>query len=184
MRRRRLRTLGTATPAAAAACNYTGPAGGAWTTAANWSCAAVPGAADDVTIDTGDDVALGTPVTVQSLTLTGTGIRRGAGAITVTGAFAWSGGDLLGGGQVIVAPTGSMMITTPGSTMAHQVINRGTNAQIVGAGFGGNASGAVVNEGTLIISGAAILGPDVLQRRKRRGQRESSGPARPPRSIG
>ncbi len=55
-------------PAAAAACNYTGPAGGAWTTAANWSCAAVPGAADDVTIDTGDDVALGTPVTVQSLT--------------------------------------------------------------------------------------------------------------------
>ena len=48
----------------------------------------MPGAADDVTIDTGDDVALGTPATVQSLTLTGTGIRRGAGAITVTGAFA------------------------------------------------------------------------------------------------
>jgi hypothetical protein len=150
---------GSATPAAAAACNYTGPAGGAWTTAANWSCAAVPGAADDVTIDTDDDVALGTPVTVQSLTLTGTGIRRGAGAITVTGAFVWSGGDLLGGGQVIVAVTGSMMITTPGSTMAHQVINRSANAQIVGAQTGGNVSGAFVNEGTVAVSGDALVAP-------------------------
>ena len=59
VRRHRLRSRLDATPAAAAACNYTGPAGGSWTTAANWSCAAVPGAADDVTIDTGDDVALG-----------------------------------------------------------------------------------------------------------------------------
>ena len=60
---------------------------------------------------------------------------------------------------MIVAVTGSMMITTPGSTMAHQVINRSANAQIVGAGYGGNASGATVNEGTLVISGAASLGP-------------------------
>jgi hypothetical protein len=149
----------TATPAAAAACNYTGPAGGAWTTAANWSCAAVPGAADDVTIDTGDDVALGTAVTVQSLTLTGTGIRRGGGAITVTGAFTWSDGDLLGGGQVIVAVTGSMMITTPDSTLAHQVINRSANAQIVGARTSANASGAFVNEGTVAVSGEAYIAP-------------------------
>jgi hypothetical protein len=144
---------GSATPAAAAACNYTG------TTAGNWSCAAVPGAADDVTIDTGDDVALGTPATVQSLTLTGTGIRRGAGAITVTGAFTWAGGDLLGGGQVIVAVTGSMMITTPSSTLAHQVINRSANAQIVGAQTGGFASGAFVNEGTVSVTGAAYIAP-------------------------
>jgi phage baseplate assembly protein gpV len=151
----------TAAPAAAAPCAYTGPAGGSWTTAANWSCAAVPGAADDVTIADGDDVTLGSAVTVASLTLTGDGIRRGTGAITVTGAFTWSGGDLLGGGQVIVAPTGSLMCTTstPGSTIAHQVINRSANAQIIGASFGGNVSGAFVNEGTLVISGAALLGP-------------------------
>ena len=46
-----------------------------------------------------------------------------------------------------------------GSTMAHQVINRSANAQIIGANFGGNVSGAFVNKGTLIISGAAFLGP-------------------------
>jgi hypothetical protein len=59
---------------------------GSWLDAGTWSCGAVPGPADDVSIGLGSTINLTTSATINNLTLTGGGATiTGTGAITVTG---------------------------------------------------------------------------------------------------
>src|SRR5262245_21424597 len=100
--------------AQAAACNYTGPIAGSWQTAGNWSCGAVPGSADDVTLAGGDNVALdAASATVQSLTLDNGTLQLAASrTLAVTGTTAVRSGTVSGPGQLSAA--GAFAKTTSG----------------------------------------------------------------------
>src|SRR2546425_11277043 len=68
--------------AAAAVCNSN--MGGGWGTAGIWSCGAVPGAADDVTINNGHNVSLGNNRNSQNLTIAAGGtLTTGNNSITI-----------------------------------------------------------------------------------------------------
>ncbi|MEP0548719.1 MAG: T9SS type A sorting domain-containing protein [Rhodothermales bacterium] len=82
-------------PALATDCAWTGGTGD-WNVATNWSCGTVPGADDDVTVNTFDAVVtLNTAATIGALTFS-RGTLTGSGALTVNGAFAWIDGGTLG----------------------------------------------------------------------------------------
>ena len=102
-------------PALAADCAWTGGTGD-WTIASNWSCGTVPGADDDVTVNTFDAViTLNTAATIGALNFS-RGTLTGSGDLTVNGAFAWTDGGTLGlAGSVTVFG---------GSTLSSQVSMR------------------------------------------------------------
>ncbi|MFZ1906205.1 MAG: hypothetical protein WAU56_12545, partial [Steroidobacteraceae bacterium] len=55
-----------------ATCTWTGPSGGDWGTSGDWSCSAVPGAADTATINSGSTVDISTSEAVLTFTNAGT----------------------------------------------------------------------------------------------------------------
>jgi hypothetical protein len=104
--------------ASAATCSYTGAAGGSWHTASNWSCNEIPDSGDTVNLDAGDEVAVSAAATAGPVSMTSSGTitfandvtlaagsltantdatasLRGAGQMTVSGAFSKTGAGQL-----------------------------------------------------------------------------------------
>src|SRR5215207_7423538 len=106
--------LGGTASAQAATCNYTGAAGGSWQVAGNWSCGAIPGSADDITLAAGRSVLLDAAnATVQSLSLdNGTVTLGSTRTLTVTGATTVRSGTVAGAGQLTAS--GAFSKTTAG----------------------------------------------------------------------
>src|SRR5215210_1588600 len=110
--------------ASAATCNYTGASGGSWHTASNWSCNAVPGSGDAVSI-VSSNVSVAAGATAGSLSLTGTfgGVITFSNDVTlaVSGAMAAELGILKGAGVVTVGGTftkttsGQLAVTNEGA---------------------------------------------------------------------
>lgn len=74
-----------------------------WSNASNWNCGTVPGANDDVTINSFAVITLDADVTIGALHLSN-GMIDGAGDLTITGPFAWSdGGKMMGTGTTTAA---------------------------------------------------------------------------------
>jgi hypothetical protein len=87
---------------------------GDWDTATNWSSGAVPGATDDVDINVGGVTITHNAATahsVNSLKLEA-GTLTGADALTVNGAFTWTGGTLSGSGSLTA---GGLALNAPGN---------------------------------------------------------------------
>jgi hypothetical protein len=124
---------------------WTNPAGGDWDTPGNWSTGNVPGASDDVVINTGGitvthttgntdvvhsltsqaDLSLsagslslsGASSIGSTLTISG-GTLTGAGDLTVTGLLTWTGGTMSGSGHTHV--NGGMTISGSASKYLDQ----------------------------------------------------------------
>ncbi|RLT43495.1 MAG: hypothetical protein DWI57_04265 [Chloroflexi bacterium] len=75
-----------ATAARGAACAWPNNISGAWTDAETWSCGAVPGSDDAVTVGFGAAIMLDSAEAVASLSMTG-GSISGSGSLNVTGAM-------------------------------------------------------------------------------------------------
>jgi hypothetical protein len=124
-----------------------------WSDFRNWSSKHVPGPTDDVTIAlAGAQVSISTPVTVNSLTLSPSGLysslqlpENGQTDLTISGTFTWTDGKLLGG------------FNNP----AHVRANGGITLS------GGNVAGYLLgtcvidNAGTATISGVNVSGYQV-----------------------
>jgi hypothetical protein len=129
---------------------------GDWDTAANWSSGTVPGAADDVDINVAGVTithAAATAHSVNSLKVEA-GTLTGADALTVNGAFTWTGGTLAGTGSLTAAGGATMSSsgTLDGRTL---VIPAGTTA--TDTGNVSASDGAVIdNYGTFDL-GAGVL---------------------------
>lgn len=142
-------TLLGALTAGAATDTWLPTAGGAWTTAANWSGAAVPAAGDTVTINSaqsGNITAVPT-ITLNSLTVSANCTLAAAASgntITVTNVFSVSAGTTL-----TVGPNGSRMNFTLSSTAT------GTINGTVTSGNGGTYT--FTDNGTLIMAPAGVL---------------------------
>ena len=149
-------TVNGADPARAATISWTNPAGGAWSTPANWSTNSVPGAFDVAIIaEPGTyTVALDLDVTIAGLTLgggSGTQTLQASGrALTLNGpgVSAASGGLSLSsstiGGSGSLAKSGTLELT--GSTLAAAVSNAGL-LRVMGY-YGGSAiNGALTTAG-------------------------------------
>lgn len=104
--------MGGTSVAAASTVTYTGPSGGAWETASNWSGGVVPTSTDDVVIDTGVVVGINRGTTVNSLTL---GVSAGGVTSTLDFNYDASSSPLTTIGNLVLY--GSSTITqTAGST--------------------------------------------------------------------
>jgi hypothetical protein len=124
--------------ARAAPCTYTGPNNGAWDAAGNWSCVAIPGSSDDVTLsanavlvgtsdETVHNLTMPSPATVafansHALTVNGTTTFSGSNASrqTIDGAgtlnvhgLSWTGGEICVSNGATLTLLGAL--TVPGS---------------------------------------------------------------------
>ncbi|MFK8103570.1 MAG: T9SS type A sorting domain-containing protein [Saprospiraceae bacterium] len=97
--------------ALAETCEWTGAVDNNWNTAGNWSCNAVPGAADDVIIATAT-VSLNETTTITSLNLLPNVTLSGTGMLTVNGNLTISDG----GDCTLEIPVSSFGITDIGET--------------------------------------------------------------------
>lgn len=99
-------------------------------------------------------VSFAVPQTFSGVTLNGT--LTGAGDITVTGAFGWNSGSMLGAGKLNL-PAGSTLSIATGAThtLGRQIINNG-NASWTGGAIAMNG-GTLVNNGTLTLNSPTTL---------------------------
>jgi hypothetical protein len=150
-----------------------------WTDSLNWSTDALPGSADDVTVDVAGaptiQISSGTQ-SVRSLTCNenlslgfatldlalastvngnfsqGAGTVSGAGNLTINGTFDWAGGAQQGSGHSIVPAGRTMNIT--GSGGIGRVLDLSGTGNISGTPFFGNGLGA---NGTLNVLPGGVL---------------------------
>ncbi|QSB02934.1 autotransporter domain-containing protein [Methylomonas sp. EFPC1] len=143
--------IGFFSTADAAVCTWQG-GDDIWSTPANWSCAASPGAADDAAINVGQNVALDISPTVANFSLAHTGATlSGAGTLSSTNDFDMQAGTVSAvlGGSVGLTKTTAGTVTLSGANTytGNTQVNAGTLA--LGAGdVLANASSLVVNGGT------------------------------------
>lgn len=132
--------------AQAADITYTGPNGGAWTTAASWSGGSVPGAGDTAIVPSGKQVTLDTTASVARLDLGGT--LLGSGTLTM-GSGTWSGGAMGGSGTTRV--TGTLTHTQNTTLESTRVLAIEGTLELAGAGKYINRNGTplVRNTGTI-----------------------------------
>jgi hypothetical protein len=155
---------------------WTNPAGGDWSVASNWSTGQLPGAGDDVVINTpgitithsggtdsvnsitsqdpivlsGGTLSVAGNSTLSSLTMTG-GTLTGAGTVTVTGQTTWTGGTMSGSGTTVAQ--GGMALS--GGSLDGRTLNNYGAAALAGAGAGVGMLGTVnMSNGiaTLVVS--------------------------------
>lgn len=163
--------IGAARPADAAECAWIGGAG-LWATASGWSCGAVPGSADAVTITSGT-VTLDADATVGALTLGG-GTLSGSGFLTVTGPLVWSAGTMAGPGTTRVyggttfAEATSKRIGRRLELASNTTWSDGTLVMLDGGllfnGAGRTFSDAAAGTHSIALDGSATTVPDVLNR--------------------
>ncbi|MEY2880942.1 MAG: hypothetical protein RLZZ15_3322, partial [Verrucomicrobiota bacterium] len=124
-----------------------------WTSTANWSLAAVPGAGNNATISTGT-VTVSDARSVGAITFSG-GSLVGTGSLTLVDlGSVWSGGNLNSAGTLAIAGTGNLTISGNGDHdfSAHTITNSGVVNWTGGrlrSGNGGafvNAPGATFND--------------------------------------
>ena len=94
-----------ARPAAALDCAWI-DGNSTWSNASSWSCGVVPGAGDNVTINTFVTVTLDADVTVGAFNLTN-GLLDGTGSLIITGSFAWGDSGKMDGTGTTVAQGGT-----------------------------------------------------------------------------
>jgi hypothetical protein len=136
---------------------WVGVSGAAWNTAANWNPAITPVASDDVVINTAVTITLATPVTINSLSLSGVvnATLSGAAGVTITISNSTAtpalnivtGSNLtLGGGTAATAVTLTFQtITTPAAVAGTLTVSAAS-----GMADGGNS---LFTGGNLIING-------------------------------
>ncbi len=110
---------------------WTGATSSDWFTAANWSPAGIPGAPDTATITNGGTVTLGNNTAVASVDLA-SGTINGAGMLTVSNAFLWTGGTL---GCPVNIPSGASLNLLGGN---NKYIENALTSQGVVTWGGGN----------------------------------------------
>ena len=130
--------LGAAMPASALNCTWN-PATGNWGTSCNWTCAAVPGAADSATIAVTKTVTIDTGQSILNLT--------NAGSVNID----QFGLNLVGGGSTINTGT----INVGGAITANLGVSAGHNINNTG-GVISVADGSVINQFGSSISGGTI----------------------------
>jgi hypothetical protein len=155
--------------------NWVGGVDFTWENAANWSTHALPGPADDVSINTpgitvthtssdpvsihslssvadlalsNGNFAIASASTTAALDLSG-GVLTGAGNLTVTGTFNWNGGTLGGSGATMTIGASAQAVLTvslPGSmVLGSQTLNNYGSVQLGGGGPLTLSGGAVIN---------------------------------------
>ncbi|CAD6873951.1 autotransporter-associated beta strand repeat-containing protein [Methylomonas fluvii] len=134
----------------AAVCNWQG-GDDIWSTPANWSCAASPGAADDAVINVGQNVALDISPTVANFSLAHAGSTlSGAGTLTSNNDFDMQAGTVSAalGGSVGLSKTTAGTVTLSGTNTytGNTQVNAGTLA-LGASDVLANASSLVVNGG-------------------------------------
>jgi RHS repeat-associated protein len=152
--------------ASAAECtdNYTGPAEGAWTTAANWSAGHVPGATDVACIGSGKSAKFSNGgKTSQVAVVQGEGsLNISAGSLelkrlpiegeSVLALLTMGGGTLQGAGKLTVTKT----LSWNSGSMS------GTSSTVVAAGATGTITNAHMSEHTLVNEGSLSLSSTYL----------------------
>lgn len=115
--------------------------------------------AGTVVISGGDVSFNGTsPVTIQSLTLSGTGVLDGTAPVVISATGNWSGGSLAGSGTLAVAPAAT--VTVSGNVLAlREVDNAGLiqlNSGALALDGGGTQTGsyAIATGASLVIGGS------------------------------
>ncbi|WP_020482244.1 beta strand repeat-containing protein [Methylomonas sp. MK1] len=143
--------IGFFSTADAAVCNWQG-GDDIWSTPANWSCAASPGAADDAVINVGQNVALDISPSVANFSLAHAGATlSGAGTLTSTNDFDMQAGTVSAvlGGSVGLNKTTAGTVTLSGTNTytGNTQVSAGTlvlgNSNVIA-----DASSLVVNGGT------------------------------------
>jgi len=130
-----------------------------WNTTTNWQGGALPTSADSAALaGTASNVFLtGTPVTVQSVTLTTDDLFVGGSTLgggTGAGALATTGGIAVSGGHNLVSVAGSTITATGGFSLA---------AANDALGGGGTFNGAITNAGVVRADGEFFgLGPLIV----------------------
>ena len=120
---------------------WTGATSTDWFIASNWSPVGIPGTLDNVILTNGGAVNLSANVAVNNVILT-SGILQGAGLLSVTNTFTWSGGTIK-----------SPLILTTNSTM---VLNGVGNLDFPGSAL--TCQGTVLwNNGTLRGNNASVI---------------------------
>ncbi len=155
---------------------WANPAGGDWNTPSNWTGGVVPGMNDNAVIPdsfgsitvtyssgtseihsltdaetlqiSGGSFQIDVASTANNITQTG-GTLTGAGDLTVSGTYAWSGGTQSGTGSTILAPGAQMNIS--GSVTAGRAIDD-TAAGAAINWTGGTVAGTLNNPGQLTIN--------------------------------
>lgn len=94
-----------ARPAAALDCAWI-DGNSTWSNASSWSCGVVPGAGDNVTINTFVTITLDADATVGVFNLSN-GLLDGAGTLTITGPFVWGDGGKMDGTGTTIAQGGT-----------------------------------------------------------------------------
>ncbi|WP_445372765.1 beta strand repeat-containing protein [Methylomonas sp. HW2-6] len=123
-------------PALAAVCTWEG-GDSVWSTPGNWSCAAVPGNADDAVLNTDDNLDLDVAATVQKFTLaSASAVLQGSGPLTSNSAF-----DLQSG-------------TVSAILAGNQGANKTTAGSVTLSGANTYTGTTQVNAGTLIFNGS------------------------------
>ena len=150
---------------------WTNTAGGAWTTAANWSPNQVPAAADNASITNSGTytVTLDANTTVASLTLGGTSgtqtFSASSRTLTLNGASAIHGNGVLALANSTVAGTGTLAnlgrLNVDNSTINAALVNQGL---LVFRGVNNNLGGSFGNQAgaTLRVLGANNFGQAIL----------------------
>ncbi|KAF0107644.1 MAG: endonuclease/exonuclease/phosphatase [Anaerolineaceae bacterium] len=115
--------------AQAASCTWTGAVDTAWGTAGNWSCGAVPGAADDVVID-GSVTAAPTITAVSTTTIKSLTVTNNAAATLTASAAATV--TVNGGGTGLTVASGSSL-TFGGGFAITMALASGTSGTVSGA---------------------------------------------------
>ncbi|OQW79978.1 MAG: hypothetical protein BVN35_00975 [Proteobacteria bacterium ST_bin11] len=141
--------LGFIATADAAVCNWQ-VANSIWSTPANWSCAASPGAADDAVINVGQNVDLDISPTVTKFTLANSAaILSGAGTLTSTSTF-----DLQAGAVSAKLDGNVGLNKTTGGTVTLSGANTYTGSTQVSAGtLTLGASNVIADASSLVVSG-------------------------------
>ncbi len=131
--------------AAAASCDFQGP-GTAWHTAGNWSCGAVPGAGDSVTIGNADNVDVAAAASAGSLTQSGGTITFAGDSTLAVGAYS-AGAD---SSQAIIEGAGTL-------TVSGAFTKAGDSTFFVRNGAAGASADLVLNGESTLAEGAICV---------------------------
>ncbi|WP_260839361.1 hypothetical protein [Methylomonas koyamae] len=113
-------------PALAAVCTWEG-GDSVWSTPGNWSCAAVPGNADDALLNTDNNLDLDVAATVQKFTLASpSAVLQGSGPLTSNSAFDWQSGTVSGSGVLTSNTTYNLQSGSSVATTATPARSRST----------------------------------------------------------
>ncbi|MDB6175336.1 MAG: hypothetical protein JWL59_4647 [Chthoniobacteraceae bacterium] len=108
--------------------SYVWDAGGgtdtSWFTAANWNPDGVPGATDSASLNSALTITLPSNTSVASF-LQSAGTFTGAGTLSITGGFTWSGGNQTGSGITSVAAGAGLSITGGNKHLERRLDNSG-----------------------------------------------------------